>query len=51
MYIELAIFVLFVFWYSLVSGRLERAPASGPIVYVVGPSEIRRATSGTGWGE
>jgi NhaP-type Na+/H+ or K+/H+ antiporter len=34
MYIELAIFALFVFWYSLVSGRLERTPASGPIVFV-----------------
>jgi NhaP-type Na+/H+ or K+/H+ antiporter len=34
MYIELAIFALFVFCYTLVSGRLERAPASGPIVFV-----------------
>ena len=34
MYIELAIFALFVFCYSMVSGRLERAPASGPIVFV-----------------
>ena len=34
MYIELAIFALFVFCYSLVAGRLERAPASGPIVFV-----------------
>jgi NhaP-type Na+/H+ or K+/H+ antiporter len=34
MYIELAIFALFVFCYTLVPGRLERAPASGPIVFV-----------------
>ncbi len=35
MYIELAIFALFVFCYSLVAGRIERAAASGPIVFVV----------------
>jgi NhaP-type Na+/H+ or K+/H+ antiporter len=35
MYIELAIFALFVFFYSLVAGRLERAATSGPIVFVV----------------
>lgn len=35
MYIELAIFALFVFAYSLVAGRVERAAASGPIVFVV----------------
>ena len=34
MYIELAIFALFVLGYSMVAGRLERAPASGPIVFV-----------------
>jgi NhaP-type Na+/H+ or K+/H+ antiporter len=34
MYIELAIFALFVFCYTLVAGRLERTPASGPIVFV-----------------
>jgi NhaP-type Na+/H+ or K+/H+ antiporter len=34
MYIELAVFALFVFCYSIVAGRLERAPASGPIVFV-----------------
>ena len=34
MYIELAIFATFVFCYTLVAGRLERAPASGPIVFV-----------------
>jgi NhaP-type Na+/H+ or K+/H+ antiporter len=34
MYIELAVFGLFVFCYSLVAGRVERAAASGPIVFV-----------------
>ena len=34
MYIELAIFTLFVFGYSLIAGRVERAAASGPIVFV-----------------
>jgi len=35
MYIELAIFAVFVFCYSLVAGRVERAATSGPIVFVV----------------
>ncbi|UCH40830.1 MAG: cation:proton antiporter [Gammaproteobacteria bacterium] len=35
MYIELAVFALFVFCYSLVAGRIDRAAASGPIVFVV----------------
>ena len=34
MYTELAIFALFVFCYSIVAGRIERAAASGPIVFV-----------------
>ena len=34
MYIELAIFALFVFCYTLIAGRLERAPVSGPIMFV-----------------
>lgn len=34
MYRELAIFALFVFCYSIVAGRVERAAASGPIVFV-----------------
>ncbi len=34
MYNELAIFALFVFFYSIVAGRVERAAASGPIVFV-----------------
>jgi NhaP-type Na+/H+ or K+/H+ antiporter len=35
MYLELAILALFIFSYSLVAGRVERAAASGPIVFVV----------------
>ena len=35
MYIELGILALFIFCYSLVAGRVERAAASGPIVFVV----------------
>jgi len=34
MYIEFAVFALFVFCYSVVAGRVERAAASGPIVFV-----------------
>ena len=34
MYNELAIFAVFVFFYSIVAGRVERAAASGPIVFV-----------------
>ena len=34
MYIELAILALFVFCYSMIAGRVERAAASGPIVFV-----------------
>jgi NhaP-type Na+/H+ or K+/H+ antiporter len=42
MYIEFAVFALFALLYSLVAGRLERTPITGPIVYlsfglVVGP--------------
>jgi hypothetical protein len=35
MYVELAVLALFIFCYSLVAGRLERAATSGPIVFVV----------------
>jgi NhaP-type Na+/H+ or K+/H+ antiporter len=35
MYIELAVFSVFVFCYSVVAGRVERAATSGPIVFVV----------------
>ena len=34
MYIEFAILALLVFCYTLVAGRLERAPVSAPIVFV-----------------
>ena len=34
MYIEFAIFALFVFAYSLIAGRAERTAVSGPIVFV-----------------
>jgi NhaP-type Na+/H+ or K+/H+ antiporter len=34
MYIELAVLALFIFAYSIVAGRIERAAASGPIVFV-----------------
>lgn len=35
MYTELAILALFIFFYSLVAGRLERMATSGPIIFVV----------------
>ncbi len=35
MYIELAVLALFIFCYSLIAGRLERAAASGPMVFVL----------------
>jgi NhaP-type Na+/H+ or K+/H+ antiporter len=35
MYLELGILALFIFCYSLIAGRVERAAASGPIVFVV----------------
>jgi NhaP-type Na+/H+ or K+/H+ antiporter len=47
MYIELAIFALFVFCYSIVAGRIERAAASGPIVFVV--SGLLMGPLGLGW--
>ena len=47
MYIELAIFALFVFSYSLVAGRLERAPASGPMVFVLAGAVM--GPLGLGW--
>jgi NhaP-type Na+/H+ or K+/H+ antiporter len=34
MYVELAVLALFVFCYSLVAGRVERMPMSGPIIFV-----------------
>jgi NhaP-type Na+/H+ or K+/H+ antiporter len=47
MYIELAILALFIFCYSLVAGRLERAAASGPIVFVV--AGLLMGPLGLGW--
>jgi NhaP-type Na+/H+ or K+/H+ antiporter len=47
MYTELAIFALFVFCYSLVAGRVERAAASGPIVFVV--AGLLMGPLGLGW--
>ncbi len=35
MYVELAVLALFVFCYSLVAGRVERMPMSGPIILSV----------------
>ncbi len=47
MYIELAVFAAFVFCYSLVAGRVERAATSGPIVFVVaGSSKVRSQYAG-----
>ena len=35
MYIEMAVLALFVFFYSLVAGRIERMAMSGPIIFVL----------------
>jgi NhaP-type Na+/H+ or K+/H+ antiporter len=47
MYTELAIFALFVFCFSVVAGRLERAPASGPMVFVA--AGFLMGPMGLGW--
>lgn len=47
MYIELAILSLFIFCYSLVAGRLERAAASGPMVFVI--AGLLMGPLGFGW--
>jgi len=47
MYIELAILALFIFCYSLVAGRLERAAASGPMVFVL--AGLILGPLGLGW--
>ena len=47
MYIELAIFAIFVFYYSLIAGRIERAAASGPIVFVF--AGLLMGPLGLGW--
>ncbi|MBW2707020.1 MAG: cation:proton antiporter [Deltaproteobacteria bacterium] len=47
MYIELAILALFIFCYSLVAGRIERAATSGPIVFVA--AGLLMGPLGLGW--
>ncbi len=47
MYIELAIFALIIFFYSIVAGRVERAATSGPIVFVV--AGLLMGPLGLGW--
>jgi NhaP-type Na+/H+ or K+/H+ antiporter len=47
MYVELAVFGLFVFCYSLVAKRVERAAASGPIVFVA--AGLLMGPFGFGW--
>jgi NhaP-type Na+/H+ or K+/H+ antiporter len=46
-YNELAIFAVFVFCYSIVAGRVERAAASGPIVFVF--AGLIMGPYGLGW--
>ena len=47
MYIELAILALFIFFYSLVAGRVERAATSGPIIFVL--AGLLMVPLGLGW--
>jgi NhaP-type Na+/H+ or K+/H+ antiporter len=47
MYIELAVLALFIFCYSLIAGRVERAATSGPIVFVV--AGLLMGPLGLGW--
>ena len=47
MYIELAVLALFIFCYSLVAGWVERAAASGPIVFVI--AGLLMGPLGLGW--
>ena len=47
MYIELAVLALFVFCFSLVAGRLERAAMSGPMVFVL--AGVLMGPLGLGW--
>ena len=47
MYVELAVLALFIFCYSLVAGRVERAAASGPIVFVI--AGLLMGPLGLGW--
>ncbi|MEN8688770.1 MAG: cation:proton antiporter, partial [Desulfobacterales bacterium] len=47
MYIELAVLALFVFCFSLVAGRLERAVVSGPMLFVL--AGLLMGPLGFGW--
>jgi len=47
MYIELAILAVFVFAYSLVAGRLEQTPVTGPMVFVL--TGVLVGPLGMGW--
>jgi len=47
MYIELAILALFTFIYSVVAGRIEKLPVSGPIVFVI--TGFMLGPLGLGW--
>jgi NhaP-type Na+/H+ or K+/H+ antiporter len=47
MYIELAILALFTFFYSVVAGRIEKLPVSGPIVFVI--TGFMLGPLGLGW--
>ncbi len=47
MYTELAVLAIFIFCYSLVAGRLERAAASGPMVFVL--AGLVMGPLGLGW--
>ena len=47
MYVELAVLALFVFCYSLVAGRIDKMPMSGPIVFVI--AGLLMGPLGLGW--
>jgi NhaP-type Na+/H+ or K+/H+ antiporter len=47
MYTELAVLALFIFAYSIIAGRIERAAASGPIVFVF--AGLIMGPLGLGW--
>lgn len=47
MYMELAVLALFIFFYSLIAGRLERTAVSGPMVFVI--AGLIMGPLGLGW--
>ncbi len=47
MYVEIAILALFIFFYSLIAGRLENSRASGPMVFVC--AGLLMGPLGMGW--